>query len=120
MGAALQATPLPPFPQLVGETSKDLYRLALRLTGDRDEADDLLQATYVRAFESLEAGTFRGDCTVSTWLYRILVHLAFDSKRSHARREKLYDVRSPAAAESSEAAVQLRELRDAMRSLPVD
>ena len=36
MGAALQVLPLPPFPQLVGETSKDLYRLALRLTGDPD------------------------------------------------------------------------------------
>jgi RNA polymerase sigma-70 factor (ECF subfamily) len=124
MGAAAKALPVPSFPQLVGETSKDLYRLAVRLTGDRDEADDLLQATYVRAFEALQSGRFRGESRHSTLLYRIVLHVAFDERRSLERRARLHDGAatraSRHAADGSEASVQLRELRDALATLPHD
>jgi RNA polymerase sigma-70 factor (ECF subfamily) len=114
--------PVPPFERIVAETSSDLYRLALRLTGDRGEADDVLQTTYVRAFEALRAGSFRGEASLRTWLYRILTHAAFDARRGGKRRDALAQAAAPSeAVESrSEASVELRELKDALLSLPED
>ena len=79
------APPLPSFEQLVERTSGDLYRLAVRLTGDLAEADDVLQTTYLRAFEALRAGAFRGESRLETWLYRIVTNLAID----HLRRRRV-------------------------------
>jgi RNA polymerase sigma-70 factor (ECF subfamily) len=116
------ALPVPPFEQLVAETSGDLYRLAVRLTGDPAEADDVLQNAYVRAFEALRAGTFRGESTLRTWLYRIVMHAAFDARRSQKRREGLAVAIGPpqSAPASSEASVELRELKEALLALPED
>lgn len=113
--------PLPSFPELVAQTSKDLYRLATRLTGNRADADDVLQTTYLRAFEALGSGAFRGECRLETWLYRIVMNVAFDARRGQARREQLVKApASEAAPEQSEAAVGLAELRGALESLPED
>ena len=116
------APPLPSFEQLVERTSGDLYRLAVRLTGDLAEADDVLQTTYLRAFEALRAGAFRGESRLETWLYRIVTHAAFDSRRSHRRRERLaeHDPDAQQAPERMEASVELGELRTALQALPED
>lgn len=47
--------------------------LALRLVGDREEAEELVQDGFLRAYDSL--GQFRGDARFSTWFYRILYNL---------------------------------------------
>jgi RNA polymerase sigma-70 factor (ECF subfamily) len=47
--------------------------LALRLVGDREEAEELVQDAFLRAFRSLDR--FRGDAKFSTWFYRILYNL---------------------------------------------
>jgi len=60
------------FEQLVRATSSDCYALALRLVGNEDDARDVLQETYLRAFRSLRK--FRGDAAVGTWLHRITVN----------------------------------------------
>jgi RNA polymerase sigma-70 factor (ECF subfamily) len=56
----------------VRATSPDCYALALRLVGDEDDARDVLQETYLRAFRSLRK--FRGDSAFGTWLHRITVN----------------------------------------------
>jgi RNA polymerase sigma-70 factor (ECF subfamily) len=114
--------PLPSFEAIVAQTSTDLYRLATRLTGDTAEADDVLQITYLRAFEALRAGTFRGECRLETWLYRIVTHVAFDSRRGQQRRERLAESTpsSEVAPERMESSVALAELRAALQSLPED
>lgn len=111
---------LPSFEQLVAETSADLYRLALRLTGDPAAASDVLQTTYLRAFEGLRAGTFRGECKLETWLYRIVMHAAFDARRADRRRDLLHQAArcDDAAPERLEATVELSELRSALATLP--
>ena len=53
-------------------TSSDCYALALRLVGNEDDARDVLQETYLRAFRSLRK--FRGDAAFQTWLHRITVN----------------------------------------------
>lgn len=105
----------PPFAQLVTETSTDLYRLALRLTGSAADADDVLQSTYVKAFEALARGGFRARAELKTWLYRIVVNVAFDARREERRREKF----SPPPAPAVET-VDLHELRAALAVLPED
>lgn len=57
------------FDTLAREYAPQVYRLALRMLGDEDEAEDLLQETMVRAFRGLRS--FRGDASFGTWLYAI-------------------------------------------------
>lgn len=67
------------FERLVLLYQKRVYGLALRLTNDRLDAQDLSQEVFVRAFRSL--GTFRGEADFGTWLHRIAVNLWLNSRR---------------------------------------
>lgn len=62
------------FDELVKATYQKVHGLALRLTGNEHDADDVVQDTYVRAFRSLRK--FRGDARFSTWLHRITANSA--------------------------------------------
>jgi len=62
------------FDELVKATYQRVHGLALRLTGNEHDADDVVQDTYVRAFRSLRK--FRGDARFSTWLHRITANSA--------------------------------------------
>ena len=62
------------FDELVKATYQKVHSLALRLTGNEHDADDVVQDTYVRAFRSLRK--FRGDARFSTWLHRITANSA--------------------------------------------
>src|ERR1019366_10200246 len=53
-------------------------------SGEREEVDELVQDTFVRAFNSLES--FRADSTLRTWLFTILRRLMLDRKRGEKRR----------------------------------
>src|SRR5690349_1236322 len=57
------------FDKLVTRYSSDIYALLFRLTSDGDEAADLTQESFLRAFRAI--GSFRGDADLKTWLYRI-------------------------------------------------
>lgn len=57
------------FEMLVQRYQKYVYNLALSVVGNRDEAFDAAQETFIRAWRSLK--DFRGDARFSTWLYRI-------------------------------------------------
>ncbi len=61
-----------------------LWAVALRTTGDREEAADALQDALVSAFR--RADTFRGDSAVTTWLHRIVVNAALDRLRRRKAR----------------------------------
>jgi RNA polymerase sigma-70 factor (ECF subfamily) len=112
---------VPPFPVLVEQTSDDLYRLAVRLTGSTEEAADVLQTAWLRVFEALRDGTFRGECRIETWLYRVVTHAAFDARRGQKRRDQLQQHEPLVVpSRSMKAAVELGELREALESLPDD
>ena len=59
--------------QLIDRHKDKAVTLALRLTGSREEAEELVQDAFLRAFRSLDR--FRGDAKFSTWFYRILYNL---------------------------------------------
>lgn len=79
---------MPSWAELVAEHADGVYRLAYRLSGDQQDAEDLTQETFMRVFRSLDKyqpGTFGG------WLHRITTNLFLDMvrHRSKIRMESL-------------------------------
>jgi RNA polymerase sigma-70 factor (ECF subfamily) len=62
------------FADLVRATYDATYTLAYRLTGNEEDARDVVQDAYLRAYRGI--GSFRGDARVTTWLYRITANCA--------------------------------------------
>jgi len=73
------------FRQTYENNAKKLYNLALRLVGDRHRAEEIVQETFLRAFDRAE--TFREGARVSTWLYRICANLSYDYLRAKRYRD---------------------------------
>lgn len=71
------------FHELVEATRVDLFRLLLNFTRNHHDAEDLLQETYLKAFNNLSE--FRGESTLMTWLYRIALNKALDQRRTSRR-----------------------------------
>jgi RNA polymerase sigma-70 factor (ECF subfamily) len=113
------------FDELVRRTYVDTYTLAIRLTANEEDARDVVQEAYLRAWKGI--GRFRGDSQFSTWLYRITANAAYTlvQKRRKRRVEPLETADEPielapeaqpeAAAES---AVMMEQLSDAVAQLP--
>lgn len=73
------------FEAIVTEYEKNVYNLALKMTGNTEDAADLSQETFIKAFHSL--GSFRGDSKFSVWLYRIVSNVCLDFLRGRSRRQ---------------------------------
>jgi len=74
------------FEKLVDERSGEIYGLLYRLTENREEARDLTQETFLRAFQSI--ASFRGDSDLRTWIYRIAINQARNRWRWWRRRRR--------------------------------
>src|ERR1039457_849647 len=83
------------FDGLVRRTYVDTYTLALRLTSHEEDARDVVQEAYLRAWKGL--GRFRGESQFSTWLYRITANTAFThlQKRRRHRTARLDEIEEP-------------------------
>jgi RNA polymerase sigma-70 factor, ECF subfamily len=91
------------FDALVRHTYLETYTLALRLTGDEEDARDVVQESYLRAYRGLRR--FRGDAQFSTWLYRITANCASTElgRRARHRHDELDDeLTDPALSGASE------------------
>ena len=82
--------------ELVRRHAPSLARFAVSL-GERDEVEELVQDTFVRAFQALDG--FRADSSLRTWLFTIERRLVLDRRRTQARR------RARESAEEADAAV---------------
>jgi RNA polymerase sigma-70 factor (ECF subfamily) len=67
------------FEELVVRYEKKMYNLAYRITGNEDDASDVLQDTFLQALRKLH--TFKGESKFSTWLYRIAANASLMKKR---------------------------------------
>ncbi|HLA12582.1 MAG TPA: sigma-70 family RNA polymerase sigma factor [Pyrinomonadaceae bacterium] len=74
------------FSILVAERSPEIYGLLFRLTENSEEARDLTQETFLRAFQSI--GSFRGEADLRTWIYRIAINQARNRWRWWRRRKR--------------------------------
>ena len=72
------------FELLVLEYQKNVYNVALRITGNAEDAADMAQEAFIKAFNSISS--FKGDSRFSVWLYRIVSNVSVDFLRSKARR----------------------------------
>ncbi len=72
------------FEQLVLAYEKKVYNLAFRMMGNSEDASDVVQETFLRAFSSLRS--FRGDSSFSTWVYRIVSNICLDELRKRSRQ----------------------------------
>jgi RNA polymerase sigma-70 factor (ECF subfamily) len=78
------------FDELVRTYEKSVYNTAYRLAGSYDDAADMAQEAFVRAWNNLKS--FRGDSAFSTWLYRIVTNVFLDDrKRKRARPQRSLD-----------------------------
>ena len=74
------------FETLVNERSGEIYGLLYRLAESSEEARDLTQETFLRAFQSI--GHFRGESDLRTWIYRIAINQARNRWRWWRRRHR--------------------------------
>ncbi len=83
------------FDTLVIRYAPGIYGLLMRITGDREEASDLTQETFLRALKAI--GKFRGDSDLKTWLFRIAVNQSRNRFRwwKSRKREKTVSIDAP-------------------------
>lgn len=72
------------FEYLVAAYEKNVYNLALRMTGSPEDAEDMAQEAFLKAYNSLPS--FRGDSKFSVWLYRIVSNVCLDFLRKKNKR----------------------------------
>lgn len=113
------------FDEVVRRTYVETYTLALRLTANEEDARDVVQEAYLRAWKGLRR--FRGDAQFTTWMYRITANTAFTAvqKRRRLRTTTLDDVEEPTEARvdahpeaAAEARAGLADLAEAVDQLP--
>ncbi len=75
------------FEELIEKYEKKIFNLILRHIGDRDEAADLTQDTFVNAYRAF--GAFRGECKISTWLCQIAMNHCKNRFRQRDRRREV-------------------------------
>ena len=113
------------FDGLVRATYDDTYMLAYRLTGNEEDARDVVQEAYLRAFRGMRQ--FRGDAQFSTWMYRITANCASThvGRRRRHQHDQLdadalvADTRADTDPQAqADAAVTRAQLEAALAQLP--
>jgi RNA polymerase sigma-70 factor (ECF subfamily) len=98
------------FELLVRRYQKPIYHFVLRHIGDADDAAELTQRAFIKAFQGF--GGFRGGAEFRSWLYRIAVNLALNHLRDRAR----FTDEAAAAERPGEGALVVERLMDAERA----
>ena len=75
------------FEQLVRDNQNRVYSLAVRLVGDREEAADLAQEAFLKAWQGLAA--FQGESSFATGIYRLTTNVCIDYLRRKKRRQEV-------------------------------
>ena len=75
------------FREIVSQNQSFLYAVAYRFLGEAEDAEDVVQESFIRMWKSLQ--TYRPEVNISTWLYKIAVNLCLDIlKSSYRKRQK--------------------------------
>src|SRR6476620_8234865 len=90
---------------LVERHSRALFRLAFRMTGNQQDAEDVVQESFLRAYRQL--AKFDERASLGTWLYRIAVHCSLHLLRSRKRRNETL---APADPEMDDPVLSLPSL----------
>jgi RNA polymerase sigma-70 factor, ECF subfamily len=113
------------FDELVRRTFVDTFTLARRLAGNEEDARDVVQEAYLRAWKGI--GKFRGDAAFSTWLYRITANAAASNVQRRRRHrvvpfdddfEPVDTGAEQLVSQGAETAEALDRIADALDDLP--
>ena len=106
--------------EVYDRTSERIYRLVLKITRNADQAFDLTQQTYVRAFTHMHQ--FDGRAALATWLYRIAVNEALQAARREATASaRLKEIRRSAADRSANEQITMRiDIAEALDALSAE
>src|SRR3989454_10379495 len=80
------------FRALVERHSRSVFRLAYRMTGNEQDAEDVVQESFLRAYRQL--GRFESRANFGTWLYRIVANCSVDLMRTRQARQSHAPVES--------------------------
>src|SRR5271169_4352626 len=69
------------FAQLVRTHDEAVLKLALRITGSESDAQDIYQEAFLKIYKKLDC--FRFQCSISTWIYRIVTNVCLDHLRKN-------------------------------------
>jgi len=111
------------FRRIVDATSEGLVRLGARIVGSLSEAEDVVQDSYVKAYQALTSGRFERRSSVTTWLRHIVTNTAIDALRSRSRRPVPSDTITESGWDGeagAEAHMALSELNELLGALPPD
>lgn len=89
------------FAEMVKDLTPQLYTHIRRIVQYHDDADDVLQNTFMKAWQALD--NFRGDCQISTWLYRIALNESLSLLQRTHTDERLSDEVNEGCARSLES-----------------
>jgi RNA polymerase sigma-70 factor (ECF subfamily) len=103
------------FESLVRRHSPVMLRLATRLLGDRTEAEDAVQDSFVSAWRKLPE--FRGESAFRTWIYRIVTNRCLNALRARRPAAHLDSVPEQAAPEHQSSPVRAAEAHAAVEAL---
>ena len=125
-----RAGDLDAFSEVYAQYERQVFRYAYHLLGHADDADDVKQETFLRAYRAISK--FRSDCSLKTWLLRICTNLCRDRIKSKSRhKEVLYDPHDVPADlfwdtdaidphEVAERSQMVAVVRSALKGMPED
>jgi RNA polymerase sigma-70 factor (ECF subfamily) len=88
------------FRALVERHSHNVFRLAYRMTGNRHDAEEVVQEAFLRAYQKL--GQFASRANFGTWVYRIAANYAIDRMRQRQKEESRRESRNPEDSDQME------------------
>lgn len=99
--------------------SKAMYNVAVRITGENEEAEDVLQEAFVSAFQNLK--NYRAESSFGSWLKRIVINRALNHVQRHKKDLMMSEetlIETPSWEEESEPPYSIENVRRAMKDLP--
>ena len=93
---------------LVERHSRNIFRVAYRVLNNEQDADEVVQETFLRAFRAL--GKFEQRSVFSTWIYRIAMNCALDMKKKAKRRVGELTIAEEPEPESGEVQVESKSV----------
>ena len=110
------------FDEVYRDLREQILSLGFRMTGRREDAEDVLQETFLLVHRHLPK--FRGDSKVSTWVYRIATRVALELRKRRGDRnhvaldsEHATDLPAPVASDPLQSTEEVERIRRALQSL---
>jgi RNA polymerase sigma-70 factor, ECF subfamily len=99
------------FAQLVRTHDEAVLKLALRITGSESDAQDIYQKAFLKIYKKLDC--FRFQCSISTWIYRIVTNVCLDHLRKNRNRKRSNAIQVNGEGEEYDLLTQISDDRPA-------